>query len=138
MTAQRAAVYEALCAMSGHPTAEDLFFAVRDRLPGISLATVYNTLETLVDGGLAVRIPGEGAARYDPVCSPHGHTRCAVCGTLGNLPERDFTSVVSDIPLPAGFQARAVMMEVEGVCAACAGQTASRAPGGNDDAGHAH
>ncbi|HOF88895.1 MAG TPA: transcriptional repressor, partial [Armatimonadota bacterium] len=64
MTAQRAAVYAALCAASGHPTAEELFFAVRGHLPGISLATVYNTLDTLVDGGLAVKIPGDGAARY--------------------------------------------------------------------------
>ena len=130
MTAQRAAVYEALCDAPGYPTAEELFFAVRDRLPGISLATVYNTLETLVDGGLAVKIPGEGAARFDPVCTPHGHTRCAACGTLGNLPDRDLSAVLAEIPLPSGFQAHAVTMEVEGVCADCA-----RPPEGDEHAG---
>jgi Fe2+ or Zn2+ uptake regulation protein len=135
MTAQRAAVYEALCGAADHPTAEALFFAVRDRLPGISLATVYNTLETLVEGGLAVKILGEGAARYDPVCAPHGHTRCAACGILANLPERDIATVLAGVPLPTGFVARSVTMEVDGLCADCADGAELPAPGGDDDVG---
>jgi Fur family peroxide stress response transcriptional regulator len=120
MTAQRAAVYEALCQAPEHPTAEALFFAVRDRLPGISLATVYNTLETLVDGGLAVKILGEGAARYDSLCAPHGHTRCAACHALTDLPEGEIATLVAGVKLPPGFVPRTVSMEIEGLCANCA------------------
>ena len=53
---QRAAVYAYLASVDSHPTAEDVFYAVRDSLPRISLATVYTALETLVSVGLATRL----------------------------------------------------------------------------------
>jgi Fur family peroxide stress response transcriptional regulator len=122
-TTQRAAVYEALCAATDHPTAEELYFAIRGRITGISLATVYNTLEMLVTAGLAVKIMGEGAARYDAVCAPHGHARCSGCGTLINLPAQAADEVLSTLVLPPGFTPRALMVEVDGLCAACADGT---------------
>src|SRR6185437_8016399 len=65
-TRQRAAVLAYLRAAQGHPTAEQVFAAVRQQLPNISLATVYKALEALVDARLANRIAGDhGAMHYD-------------------------------------------------------------------------
>ncbi|MBO6514084.1 MAG: transcriptional repressor [Phycisphaerales bacterium] len=76
-TKPRLLIYEALCATKSHPTAEELHTAVRESDPGISLATIYNTLELLVDHGLARRIanrcPGSGASRYEADHTPHLH-----------------------------------------------------------------
>jgi len=50
-TAQRREVYDALLLKRDHPTAVDVFLRVQKKLPGISLATVYNCLETLAEAG---------------------------------------------------------------------------------------
>lgn len=76
-TRPRVLIYETLCAAKSHPTAEELHQSVRAIQPGISLATIYNTLELLVDQGLARRIsnrcPGSGASRYDADQTNHLH-----------------------------------------------------------------
>ena len=76
-TKPRVLIFNALLATQSHPTAEELHAMVKDSDPGISLATIYNTLELLVQHGLARRIanrsPGSGANRYDADRSPHLH-----------------------------------------------------------------
>lgn len=75
-TRQRELVYAALASTDSHPTAEELLTAVRAADPGLSQATVYNTLETLTGCGLARRLssrtPG-GPCRYDADVRPHVH-----------------------------------------------------------------
>jgi Fe2+ or Zn2+ uptake regulation protein len=66
VTKQRLSVYEYLAEVTHHPTAEEVFRSVRQRLPKISLATVYKNLEALVACGAATKLTyGDGAARYD-------------------------------------------------------------------------
>jgi Fe2+ or Zn2+ uptake regulation protein len=86
-TRQRAAVFACLHAAHGHPTADQVFAAVRRRMPNISLATVYKALEALVDAGLANRIAGDhGPTRYDGRSEPHYHLRCQQTGEVIDLP----------------------------------------------------
>jgi len=62
--------------MDSHPTAHELLVAVKAHEPRISLATVYNTLESLSTTGLCRRIPdstGSGPSRYDADVGPHVH-----------------------------------------------------------------
>lgn len=86
-TRQRAAVLAFLRMAQSHPTAEQVFAAVRRQLPHISLATVYKALEALVDAGLAHRIAGDhGPTRYDGRSEPHYHLRCQHSGEVIDLP----------------------------------------------------
>jgi Fe2+ or Zn2+ uptake regulation protein len=86
-TRQRSAVFACLHAAKCHPTAEQVFAAVRRRVPHISLATVYKALEALVSAGLAARIAHEsGAARYDARSDSHYHLRCERTGEVRDLP----------------------------------------------------
>src|SRR5262245_33584199 len=65
-TTQRAAVFAYLERIVSHPTAEEVYRAVRHELPKISLATVYKALEALVEAHLATKLTnGDGSARYD-------------------------------------------------------------------------
>src|SRR5262245_31812724 len=65
-TPQRAAVFSYLCAVDDHPTAEDIYQAVRRQMPRISLATVYKALEALADAGVIAKLAdAEGPARFD-------------------------------------------------------------------------
>ena len=74
-----------------HPTAEDVYQAVRSRIPRISLATVYKALEALVAVGVATKLTagiGGDRARYDARRDLHYHFRCLRSGTVHDLPTR--------------------------------------------------
>jgi len=86
-TRQRSAVYAFLRSAYCHPTAEQVFHAVRRQIPKISLATVYKALETLVDAHLAAKLAdASGPARYDCRTEAHYHFRCTDTGEVRDLP----------------------------------------------------
>ena len=86
-TAQRAAVYAYLEQVHHHPTAEQVYRAVRRRIPHISLATVYNALEALVESQLANKLTnGADSARYDCGGEEHYHLRDVKTGEVRDIP----------------------------------------------------
>jgi len=121
-TEQRAAVFRFLRSTDAHPSADDVFLSVRRELPGISLATVYKSLETLVGCGLAVKLTySDGSARYDGRTDPHHHARCLACGRVmdiaGSLPQRDLDDLRAHAD---GFRVTGYRLELSGFCGACA------------------
>ena len=85
-TRQRATVYAFLHDVDCHPTAEEVYRAVRRVLPRISLATVYKALEALVASGLATKLTsGDAAARYDCRSEDHYHLRDVSTGEIRDL-----------------------------------------------------
>ena len=86
-TTQRAAVYAYLEQVHHHPTADDVYQAVRQQVPHISLATVYKALEALVESRLANKLSnGAGSARYDCGGDEHYHLRDVATGEVRDLP----------------------------------------------------
>jgi Fur family peroxide stress response transcriptional regulator len=86
-TRQRAAVFEYLMSVHCHPTAEQVFQAVRRDIENISLATVYKALEALVDAKLASKLADiDGPARYDCRTDAHYHLHCVETGEVRDLP----------------------------------------------------
>lgn len=86
-TRQRAAVYDYLTSVDCHPTAEQVFRAVRRKIENISLATVYKALEALVDAEVAAKLADiDGPARYDCRTESHYHLHCVKTGTVRDLP----------------------------------------------------
>lgn len=119
-TEQRAAVYRCLLATDSHPTADDVFIAVRSEIPDISLATVYKALEALVGCDLAVKLTyGDGSARYDGRTDPHPHARCLVCGTVIDVPGRLEPKVLDGVGAVPGFEVEGYRLELVGHCESC-------------------
>ena len=90
-TPQRLAVYDHLTQAVHHPTAEDVYQAVRSMIPRLSLATVYKALEALVATGVAAKLApaaGDPRARYDARQDLHYHFRCLRTGAVHDLPTR--------------------------------------------------
>lgn len=98
-TRQRGEIYSALVACGSHPTAEELYQDVRRSSAGLSLATVYNTLEALSRSGLCRRLAaaGSGAARYDGDLSHHLHVVTAD-GRVLDIPDELGDEVLSHLP----------------------------------------
>lgn len=120
-TEQRAAVFHYLVHTDVHPTADEVFLAVRRDLPGISLATVYKSLETLVGCGLAVKLTyADHSARYDGRTDPHHHARCVVCERVMDLPgELDSSEIAALRREASGFTVTGYRLELSGYCSDC-------------------
>ena len=119
-TGQRAAVYRLLLHSRSHPTADEVFTAVRREIPDISLATVYKSLEALVGCGLAVKLTyGDAAARYDGRTDPHPHARCKLCGAVVDMPGELAAQALDGLGDIRGFLVEGYRLELVGRCARC-------------------
>ena len=120
-TEQRAAVYRFLSGTTSHPHADDVFQAVRGQIPGISLATVYKSLETLVNCGLAAKLTyGDGSARYDARMDLHHHARCLSCGRVMDVPSDRIMEEIEGLSQGLdGFSVLGYRLELTGFCGAC-------------------
>ncbi len=119
-TAQRAAVYEVLHGAKSHPTADEIFTAVRGSIPDISLATVYKALEAFVSCGLARKLTiGPGPARYDSRMDRHHHVRCLSCGRVRDVEEVRFARWFESLRGESDFEIVGYRMELVGYCPTC-------------------
>ncbi|MFN3739218.1 MAG: Fur family transcriptional regulator [Thermodesulfovibrionales bacterium] len=118
LTPQRLAVLEFLEGNRSHPSAEDIYRAVRERYPMISLATVYNILETLKEKGLVQELNIDPQKkRFDPDTSLHHHLICTGCGKVIDI-------ILEQIPQISeedlgGFEIQRVHLELYGLCQDC-------------------
>lgn len=118
-TEQRSAVYRFLRGTDEHPTADEVFTAVRHEIVDISLATVYKALETLVSCGLAVKLTyGDDSARYDARTDEHYHSRCIRCGEVRDVPGTP-PEALHEVSVEDGFQVQGYRVEILGTCARC-------------------
>jgi Fe2+ or Zn2+ uptake regulation protein len=120
LTQQRMAVYEYLQSVEHHPTAEEVFLAVKAKLPKIGLATVYKNLEALVACGAASKLAyGDAAARYDIRTDHHYHSRCLACGCVTDVEPTARQALVAQVKAPKGFQVEDYRVELLGYCRHC-------------------
>ncbi|MDH5490852.1 MAG: transcriptional repressor [Myxococcales bacterium] len=128
-TRQRAAIVHALVGDTSHPTAQELYARLLPTCPGLSFATVYNTLGTLARAGRIRPIAMSGPTRFDPVVIDHHHAICDGCGAVQDVP-----SVRSPrLPTLPEFEVSRVEQIFRGLCAACRADAAQTPPkGGND------
>lgn len=110
MTRQRQEVYRTLMGERDHPTANDVFMRVKDRLPNISLATVYNCLEALVQHGIVRQVNFDReSSRYCPNLAEHGHFHDEITGVIHDVDFKPGVTLADILNLPAG----AVIDEIE-------------------------
>lgn len=103
MTRQRQEVYRILTQERNHPTANDVFMRVKDRLPNISLATVYNCLEALVQHGIIRQVNFDRqSSRYCPNLSEHGHFHDAATGVIHDVSFKPGINLADVLDLPPG------------------------------------
>ncbi len=120
MTKQRKLVYDVLMDERDHPTATEVFIRSKERMSSISLATVYNCLETLSAAGLVKQVNvGRDASRYCPNLDPHAHFICAKCGEVYDISLKNNEKMESVWALPEGARIDHLEVAMKGICARC-------------------
>lgn len=121
LTHQRMEIFREVAQTGDHPGVEKVYQGVRERMPTVSLDTVYRTLWWLKELGLITTLgPPRERTRFDANLNHHHHFVCVECGVT-----RDFYSDQFDkLKLPESVQfigqAEMTQVEVKGVCLKCA------------------
>ena len=120
MTRQRRVILEEIRKFDGHPTANEVYEAVRKRLPRISMSTIYRDLETLCDyGKIQVLEVGCSKKHFDADTSDHYHARCVRCGRVTNLPVQPFTYLEKAFRDLCDYEVIGHRLELIGLCPEC-------------------
>lgn len=114
-TPQRETVFSVLLDERDHPTADEVYARTKSRMPTISMATVYNCLETLVTCGLVKQVNIEREpTRYCPNLSPHAHFHCRDTGRVYDVPvPSDMMNGLTKV-LPGEYSADSVELVFRG------------------------
>lgn len=121
MTKQRRIVYDVVREMAkAHPTAAEVYSVAKQRMPSISLATVYNCLETLSDSGAVTQVNiDREASRFCPNLQPHAHFFCAACDSIFDIELKSEADASSPWELPDGSLIDQINVAIRGTCPKC-------------------
>jgi len=118
LTPQRLAILEYLDGNTNHPSAENIYKAVRRKFPMMSFATVYKTLETLKQKGDLLELTIDPLRRrYDPDTKPHHHLICITCKKIVDI-EAELPVCIPD-EAKEGFEVTGNHVEFYGICSDC-------------------
>jgi Fe2+ or Zn2+ uptake regulation protein len=120
LTKQRAAVLRAL-GDGGHLSADTILRRVRTDLPGVSLGTIYRTLDILRGLGLVQTFShGGDAARYEAALDKHHHLLCSHCRAVLNVHADELARIVQDLARKERFDELDYALTIVGRCQDCA------------------
>jgi Fur family transcriptional regulator, peroxide stress response regulator len=121
MTPQRIAIYQELCESDKHPTAHQIHKKLKEVYPSLSLMTVYNTLNALVELGAIRPIgnTGDDVTHYDGDLSPHVNLACISCHNIIDIPDGGTHLDESNLVVPQGYKVIGTSMLVYGLCPDC-------------------
>lgn len=130
LTPQRQRILEVLAESEGHPTAEAVCSTVREKMPTVSLKTVYQTLHDLYEFGGVLQLDlGTGSTRFDPNTSgSHHHLVCDICGNISDVELRESAEELVGVSV-GGFKVERVEIVLRGRCTNCQDLVGERVPG---------
>jgi len=120
LTSQRRAVLDALSGFEGHPSAEEVFLAVKKKNPKVALGTVYQALSVFEEIGLIeAKRWSESPVRYDLNTEPHHDIRCVRCGKVEEIPGLDVGDLAAKVRENTPYEVTQARLVIEGLCPAC-------------------
>ena len=120
LTHQRLEVFRELASTADHPDAHRIYDAVKDRMPTVSLDTIYRTLRTLSDLGVIHMLGSAGASiRFDANTKQHHHFVCVNCGLVRDFENPELSSLQVQADLEEIGSVLETQIEVRGICNDC-------------------
>jgi len=121
-TRERELILDRLPSLPGHFSAEELWLSLAQKGSRVSRATVYRTLDLLVDRGVLQRVHlDEQGARYELIQgrAQHAHLYCLECGRLEDFPLAALQKLPTRVRREMGFDAAHLLLRICGTCARC-------------------
>ena len=121
-TPQRTAVLEEIIKDKGHRESEEIYLALKKSGQHVSRATIYRTMDILVNNGFARKMNlGDGRARYESkVNSPHhDHLVCMDCGLIIEFMDQKIEDLQDEIAIQYEFQLKRHIHQLFGLCKKC-------------------
>ncbi len=121
LTRPRQVILDVISEASGHLAPAVICSRARERYPQLGLATVYRTLDLLVELGCIQRVHGEdGCHSYAAAPRPHGHHLvCSRCGRAEEFADCDLDALVQALQSRTGYRIDGHLLELFGRCPAC-------------------
>lgn len=116
---QRELILAQLSALSTHPTADELYQLVRQKMPNISLGTVYRNLDFLAAKNLLRKFNDGKKTRFDGNVKPHAHLNCLNCGCLKDLPQIAIDQLDNFYQKIDNFKILSYQLTFIGICNNC-------------------
>ena len=119
-TVQRRVILETVLGLDNHPSADQIFDAVEERLPGIARTTVYRALEHLARMGVITKAchPGR-VARFDPRLELHHHLVCLRCSEFFDFEDENLNHLTIPDTAVLGFEINDYRVQLRGICQSC-------------------
>jgi len=123
-THQRLEIFREVAKSGDHPDAETIYNGVRERVPTISLDTVYRTLWLLPDLGLLTTLgASRERVRFDANLRPHHHFVCMRCGMTQDFYIEKFDRLTAPNSIKSLGSVEKTQVEIRGVCLQCSKKT---------------
>jgi Fur family peroxide stress response transcriptional regulator len=120
VTTQRLAIYKYIISRDDHPTTDQIYEALKEEHPTISLVTIYKTLHLLKQLGLIQELGfNEGSIRYDPNMQPHINMVCTECGHIDDYESETFTSHWKELISQLNFKPKGQRIDLYYECEKC-------------------
>jgi len=119
VTPQRLEIFREVMRAHDHPSAEDIYNRVKDRLPSISLDTVYRTLAAFESYGLVGRVPIVDKTRFDSNRKVHHHLVCIVCKSLTDFYWAEFDQLEPPLDISVWGHTETRHVLIRGICSKC-------------------
>lgn len=117
---KRDRIYDLVCSVRSHPTAEWVYFNIKNEIPEISLATVYRNLEQLCYQGKIMKIEGDdGVLRFDGFTENHYHVNCSVCNMVFDLDIEYNDKLIKEMCVDEKFDITSYNLSFSGICPGC-------------------
>ena len=127
LTHQRLEVLNEISKADDHPSAEELYRRIRERLPTISLDTIYRTLGTLERLGLISRVEVlDNESRFDPNTGVHHHLVCVLCKRVEDFSWPSFDRMKAPGEVEGWGRTMSSHVELRGICNACVREGAAK------------
>ncbi|MEE9513329.1 MAG: Fur family transcriptional regulator [Anaerolineales bacterium] len=122
VTAQRTIILETIAHMDDHISAQQVHEGASDRLPGLNLATVYRTVESLQGAGILNMLSAGGEPMRFSLCDPehpHSHLVCRECGSIFEVETEEIEAFARRVEKETSFRIDSEHLTLEGLCQIC-------------------